>query len=340
MGTTRVALLGTGGTIASASGADGQLVARRSVAELLDGCDVPADISVEPAVDLDRINSWDMDPRRMWRLAARVQEVLAEPEVAGIVITHGTDTIEETAFAVDLVTAADKPVVFASAMRSADSTSADGPRNLSNAVAAAASPELRGLGVLVHASDELHAARWVRKVHTHHVDAFSSPTFGPVATIGPAGRLRLVHRRIARWTPAWPLDPDVQVVAMTPYTGLTPDLVRAVIEHTGARGLILEGFGLGNLPGTLTSVVGDLTERGVLVVIASRVIAGGTFPVYGGDGGGVGLESVGAVFAGGLSAAKARLLLMCCLPGASTAEARARLVHALDVIDGRSGGER
>lgn len=185
-------------------------------------------------------------------------------------------------------------------------------------------------------------AEWITRsrVHTHHVDAFSSPTFGPVATFGPAGRLRLVHRRIARWTPAWPIDPDVQVVAMTPYTGFTPGLVRAVIEHTGARGLVLEGFGLGNLPGSLTSVVGDLTESGVLVVIASRVMAGGTFPVYGGDGGGVGLESVGAVFAGGLSAAKARLLLMCCLPGASTAEARARLVHALDVIDGRSGGEQ
>jgi L-asparaginase len=334
MGSTRVALLGTGGTIASTSGADGQLVARRSVAELLDGCDVPTGVSVEPALDLDRINSWDMDPRRMWLLAARIEEALADPEVTGIVITHGTDTIEETAFAVDLVTSADKPVVFASAMRSADSTSADGPRNLSNAVTAAASPKLRGLGVLVNSSDELHAARWIRKVHTHHVNAFSSPTFGPVATFDPGGRLRLVHRKIARWTPAWPLDPDVQVVAITPYTGFTPGLVRAVIEHTGARGLVLEGFGLGNLPGGLTSVVGDLTERGVLVVIASRVLAGGTFPVYGGDGGGAGLACAGAVFARGLSAAKARLLLMCCLPDASMAEARARLTDALDVLDG------
>ncbi|WP_256966760.1 asparaginase domain-containing protein [Streptomyces caniscabiei] len=108
-----------------------------------------------------------------------------------------------------------------------------GPRNLSNTASAAASPELRELGVLVHAPDELHAARWVRKVHTQHVDAFSSPTFGPVSTFGPAGRLRLVHRRIARWTPAWPLVPDVEMVAMTPYTGFTPGLVRAVIEHTG-----------------------------------------------------------------------------------------------------------
>lgn len=340
MGSTRVALFGTGGTIASTAGADGQLVARRSVAELLDVCDVPAGVSVEPAVDLDRINSWDMDPRRMWLLATRIDEVLADPEVAGIVITHGTDTIEETAFAVDLVTSADKPVVFASAMRSADSTSADGPRNLSNAVAAAASPELRGLGVLVNTSDELHAARWIRKVHTHHVNAFSSPTFGPVATFGPGGRIRLVHRQIARWTPAWPLDPDVQVVALTPYTGFAPGLVRAVVEQTGARGLILEGFGLGNLPGGLTSVVGDLTERGVVVVIASRVLAGGTIPVYGGDGGGAGLASAGAVFAGGLSAAKARLLLMCCLSDTSSAEARARLVDALDVLDGGFQVER
>ncbi|WP_179382288.1 asparaginase domain-containing protein [Streptomyces sp. SA15] len=243
-------------------------------------------------------------------------------------------------FAVDLVTSADKPVVFASAMRSADSASADGPRNLSNAVAAAASPMLRGFGVLVNTSDELHAARWIRKVHTHHVNAFSSPTFGPVATFGPGGHIRLVHRQIARWTPAWPLDPDVHVVAMTPYTGLAPGLVRAVVEHTGARGLVLEGFGLGNLPAGLTSVVGDLTEAGVVVVIASRVLAGGTIPVYGGDGGGAGLASAGAVFAGGLSAAKARLLLMCCLSDTSYAQARARLVDALDVLDGGFQVER
>ncbi|WP_055525060.1 asparaginase [Streptomyces graminilatus] len=334
MGSTRVALLGTGGTIASASGADGQLVARRSVAELLDGCDIPAGVSVEPAVDLERINSWDMDPRRMWLLAARIEEALTDPEVAGIVITHGTDTMEETAFAVDLATATDKPIVFASAMRSADSTSPDGPRNLSNAVAAAASPKLRGLGVLVNTSDELHAARWIRKVHTHHVNAFSSPAFGPVATFDPAGGLRLVHHRIARWAPTWPLDPDVQVAAMTPYTGFAPDLMRTVIEHTGARGLVLEGFGLGNLPGGLASVVGELTERGVLVVIASRVMAGGTFPVYGGDGGGAGLASAGALFAGELSAAKARLLLMRCLSGTSTKTARTRLLDALDVLAG------
>jgi L-asparaginase/archaeal Glu-tRNAGln amidotransferase subunit D len=218
---------------------------------------VPAGVSIEPAADLYRINSWDMDPRSMWLLAARIDEVLAGPEVAGIVITHGTDTMEETAFAVDLATSGDKPIVFAAAMRSADSTSADGPRNLSNAVAGAAMPQLRGLGVLVSTSDELHAARWVRKVHTHHVNAFSSPTFGPVATFGPAGRIRLAHRTISRWTPTWPLDPDVQVVAITPYSGFDPRIVRAVVDQTGARGLVLEGFGLGNLPGTLTSVVGD-----------------------------------------------------------------------------------
>lgn len=340
MGSTRVALLGTGGTIASTSGSDGQLVARWSVSQLLEGCEVPAGVSIEPAADLYRINSWDMDPRSMWLLAARIDEVLAGPEVAGIVITHGTDTMEETAFAVDLATSGDKPIVFAAAMRSADSTSADGPRNLSNAVAGAAMPQLRGLGVLVSTSDELHAARWIRKVHTHHVNAFSSPTFGPVATFGPAGRIRLAHRTISRWTPTWPLDPDVQVVAITPYSGFDPRIVRAVVDQTGARGLVLEGFGLGNLPGTLTSVVGDLTSRGVVVVIASRVLAGGAYPVYGGEGGGARLAQAGAVFAGELPAAKARLLLMYCLAGASPLKARTRLENALKVFDGEPGADR
>jgi L-asparaginase len=328
-----VALLGTGGTIASSFGSDGELLARRPVAQLLDECDVPAGVCVRPVADLSRVNSWDMDPPGMWRLAARINEILADPEVAGIVVTHGTDTLEETAFAVELASTGDKPIVFASAMRSADSTSPDGPRNLSNALAGAALPHLRGLGVLVSASDQLHSARWIRKVHTHHVEAFSSTTFGPIATFGPGGRVRLVHPTISRWTPAWPIDPDVPVVALTPYCGIEPSLVRSVVDQAGARGLVLEGFGLGNLPGALTAVIAELTASGVVVVVTSRVVAGGAHPVYGGAGGGSQLAKAGAVFAGELSAGKVRLLLICCLADASAAQGRARLIRALQILD-------
>jgi len=190
---------------------------------------------------------------------------------------------------------------------------------------------MRGLGALVTMSDEAHAARWVRKVQTHGVSALSSPLHGPVARFDPTGQLAVIHPPPGRWR-SNPIDPAERVVLASPYTGGSPDLVRMMVEYEQARGLVLEAFGLGNLPAALRTVVRDLVRAGVAVVVASRVPSGGAYPVYGGDGGGAQLARAGAMFAGELSAAKARLLLLMCLSGATVDEAKARFGDAIALM--------
>lgn len=334
----RVALVTTGGTIASVA-PEGRRdpVAALSAPELLAGVGDLEGIVVEPVVELARSNSWDVDPALMWGVAGRVRDLVALPEVSGVVVTHGTDTVEETAFVTDLSVGTDKPVVFAVAMRAADELSADGPRNLRAALRAAAASGT-SLGATVCLGDELHAARWVRKVHSRSMQALASPGHAPVAQAGPDGVWYASSTRLPRWPVSWPVDvrsDDVPLVAA--YTGLRPDLLDAVVHCTQARGLVLEGFGLGNLPGAAVDAVERLVAQGVVVVVATRTLEGGVWPVYGGRGGGADLRRAGVVAAGELSAAKARLLLLACLSGVDAPTARARFEQAVVVL-GRSPG--
>lgn len=333
-----VALLTTGGTIASVAAPDGDgSAAGLSPQMLLDQAGSLGDVHVEPVLELARVNSSDVGPDLMWSIASRVEELARRPEVGGVVVTHGTDTIEETAFVADIVTSTEKPVVFVGSMRSADEPSADGPRNLRTAVLAASSAAMAGLGVTVCLDDELHAARWVRKIHSHRVGALASPGHGPVAAAVPGGGLaRLAGADMRRWSVDWPTagaaDEDVPLVAAFP--GIGPELVRAVVAFTGARGLVLEGFGAGHVPASIADVVSDLLDDGVVVVIATRVLGGGTWSLYGGAGKGVALRRAGVLAAGRLSAGKARLLLMACLAGAADpATTRARFERAIQALD-------
>lgn len=336
----RVALLATGGTIASAATPDG--AGRRaalSPAELLDAIGPLGGVSVEPVVELARVNSWDVGPQLMWSIASRVRELAARDDVDGVVVTHGTDTIEETAFVADIATSTDTPVVFVAAMRASDEPSPDGPRNLRTALLAASGTAVAGQGVTVCLDDELHAARWVRKVHSHRLHALASPGGTPLATATPGDRLvRSPVRDLRRWSVSWPThEVTAEVPLLTAYAGLSPHLVRTVLERTGARGLVLEGVGLGHVPAAVGGVLADAVEQGVVVVVATRVLSGGTWPVYGGAGGGVELSRSGTCDAGSLSAGKARLLLMACLAGADADAARTRFRVAVDVL-GRAEG--
>ena len=153
-----------------------------------------ADISGEQLV---KIGSQDMNDAVWLKLAKRVNELLKTNDVAGVVITHGTDTMEETAYFLDLVVKSDKPVVLVGSMRPATAVSADGPGNLYDAVAVAADPEAKGRGVLVVLNDQVHAARYVYKTNTTQVDTFRSPDRGPVGHVetGDAGAVRGAGRQ-------------------------------------------------------------------------------------------------------------------------------------------------
>ncbi len=304
-----VCLIATGGTIASLrdpeTGAVRPAVGGDELAATVPGIQEAGLTRVE---ELSKVNGWNIDPELILALAGRISYRLAEGDVDGVVVTHGTDTVEETAFACDLLTQSDKTVAFAVAMRSGDELSADGPRNLLNAVRVAGSPDARGLGAVVVMNDEVHAARWVRKVHSSHVNAFASPGRQPVALLPPGG-LTVLHRP-ERLTLQEPKSLHCQVAVLQTFTGMPRDLPSKIVEATGADGLVLEGTGLGNLPGSAMEGAKAVLDQGIPVIVATRVIGGGTSSVYGGPGGGATLRDMGLIEAQNLSAAKARLLLM------------------------------
>jgi L-asparaginase len=244
----------------------------------------------------------------MWRLRRRVEETLADPRVDGVVVTHGTDTLEETAYLLDLTVAGPKPIVLTGAMRTFSDPGWDGPANLTAAVRTAAHPGARGRGTLVVVGEEIHAASRVRKWHTQRLDAFRSG-LGPVGVLD-RGR-PCFHAPAARGTVFRPrrlvTAVDLHVLA----AGADDRLLRASLA-SGARGLVLEGTGAGNVPPAVLPGLREALRR-VPVVVVSRCAAGRVAPLYGFEGGGQRLAEMGAILAGDLGGPKARIRLMVAL---------------------------
>jgi L-asparaginase len=311
-----VRLIATGGTIASL--ADPETGAVRPAVSAEDLVATVPGLGPVAVEEVAHVNGWNMTPATMLEVARRAS--------AGgpVVVTHGTDTIEETAFFCDLTVEGD--VVFAGAMRNGSEISADGPRNLRCAAQVAeAAP---GLGAVLVLNDEIHAARWARKQDSSRVHALQSPGHGPVGIAVP-GSVRIAlpppRRFLLPLPDALPAVPVVQT-----YTGIEEGLIEAVLDATGAAGLVLEGTGLGNVPGSAEPGIRAAIARGLPVVNATRVPSGGVHAVYGGPGGVVTQRSLGVVGAGSLSAAKARLLLMLLL----ASDQADRFEEAVDVLGG------
>jgi L-asparaginase len=306
---TKVVVLGTGGTIASrADGARGH-VAAATGAELLDsltarGVTAPAEMTVT-VEQFCNFNSFLFDLELASRLARRAEAILREPDVAGVVVTHGTDTMEESAFLADLAVTSDKPIVFTGAQRPADAPDSDGPRNLADAIRVAAAREARGLGVLVVFEQELHAARDVTKLHTARLGTFYSGEHGKLGEID--GTRVVVHRSpvLRHHFAIERIEPSVELIKLV--MGTDGRLLRHALE-TGARGIVLEAFGRGNANHAVVGGVHEANGRGVPVLVTSRCPQGRVEPVYG-NGGGKDLATAGALFAGDLSGPKARILL-------------------------------
>ena len=311
-----VRLIATGGTIASL--ADPETGAVRPAVSAEDLVATVPGLGPVEVEEVAHVNGWNVTPATMLEVARRASSG------GPVVVTHGTDTIEETAFFCDLTVESD--VVFAGAMRNGSEVSADGPRNLlcASQVAAAAP----GLGTVLVLNDEIHAARWARKQDSSRVHAFTSPGHGPVGIVVP-GSVRIAVRPPRRFQVALPEAlPPVPVIQT--YTGIEEHLIETVLDATGAAGLVLEGTGLGNVPGSAERGIAAAVERGLPVVTATRVPGGGTHAVYGGPGGVVTLRELGVRTAGGLSAAKARLLLMLLI----ASDAVDRFEEAVDTLGG------
>ena len=238
---------------------------------------------------------------------------LADPAVDGVVVTHGTDTAEETAYLLDLVHSDDRPVVLTGAQRSADAPDADGPRNLRDALRVAADPAARGLGVLVVFDGLVLAARGTRKVHTQEAAAFAQPDGGALGRVVD-GRLVVdgvpAHREHLDLGAADLEAPRVDIAAV--YPGVDGTALQA-FAAAGARGVVLVATGAGNANPAIVAAVADLTRQGVVVGLTTRVDTGPVAGVYGGGGGGADLVAAGAVPLGTLRAGQGRILLLALL---------------------------
>ncbi|MFW2544677.1 asparaginase [Primorskyibacter sp. 2E107] len=314
-----VVLISTGGTIASvADHAGGPVNAALAGERLLGSLHArPEGIAVR-VVDFPARGSYALDLATVHALCAKITETLADGDVAGVVVTHGTDTMEESVFLADLLVASDKPVVFTGAQRHAGVADTDGPRNLGDALTCAASEALVGLGPVILFEGEIHAARDVSKVHASRVDTFRSPGVGKLGDVD-AGKVYVTRKPAVRVRIDAPrLDPDVELIA--PGLGTTPRLLDFCAE-SGVTGVVISAFGRGNAPMGFADAAERLIGMGIPVVIATRCTEGRTMAVYGNDSGATTLEDAGCILGGSLSAYKSRLLLSALLGAGESAEA-------------------
>ena len=273
----RVVILATGGTIAGVQpkeGEPGYKAGSLSVDALIKGAPGIEKLAQLEGEQIASIGSQDMNDEVWGKLARRANDVLARPEVNGIVVTHGTDTMEETAFFLGLVLRSEKPVVLVGSMRPATSASADGPLNLFNAVAVAADKEAGGRGVLVVSNDDIHSGRDVHKTHTTAVQTFVSFNRGPIGRVY-YGKPRYFNMPSHRHTTKseFPVAgttsyPRVDIVYA--HEGVDGTMVKAAVA-AGAKGIVLAGVGDGNGTRDLIDALAAARKQGLVVVRSSHV---------------------------------------------------------------------
>lgn len=246
-------------------------------------------------------------PKEMLYLRNVLVQYANEHPVDGIVITHGTDTLEETAYFLDLTTQYDFPIVLTGAMRSSNELGADGVYNLVEAVRVACSEDARDKGVLVVMNDEIHQAFNITKTSTSSVNTFQSPQYGPIGLVTKS----MVHIQQApvkrRYVEVNSIEKRVALLKV--YAGMERDLIDAIIT-LGYDGVVLEGLGQGNVPPDVAIGVEKLLEANIPVILVSRCFNGIAEGVYGYEGGGKSLENMGVIFANGINGQKARLKLL------------------------------
>jgi L-asparaginase len=311
---TRAALVSTGGTIEMIPGPSGFTIDESDpAAGSLSAANemIPQGFEVEHH-RLFSLPSPHMTPARMadlCRFLARLQE---SGDFDGIVVTHGTDTLEESAFLAEISLADDCPVVFTAAMRSSAELGVDGPRNIRGALLTATSPDFHNFGVAVVLNDEIHAAGRVTKTYTSNVSSFASPGYGPLGFVDE-DRIFLVNRPCWRLRlPPGELVLDERVGLVRAAAGLGARELRFCTAQ-GDRAIVLEAFGRGNVPPDVADAVSEACEAGVVVAVVSRCYVGRVLGVYGYPGGGADLCARGAILAGDMHGHKLRLFLMAAL---------------------------
>ena len=325
----KVALLATGGTIASVKQDYGGWEASLKAQEILDRTPIPQGVEVQ-CYDHSVINSFRMDVPYLLGLASRLNEILADKSLAGVVVTQGTDTMEEVAWFCELAVRAEAPIVFTGAQRAADHATPDGESNLHHAVSVVADGRAKGLGALICFHGLLLGAQQAAKVHSGAAKGFGSPGTPPLATYDEAQKEWRFGDGLPPRFPSIALPSvlslDGRVFLIKATLGDDGTLARAAIK-AGARGLVVEGFGIGDVPPALGSAMIDAAQAGVIVVMTTRCSAGRAAPVYGAEGGGHALAQAGVLFSESLLGLKLRILLMLLLGSNAPHEQIAELIQ-------------
>ncbi|WGE51550.1 asparaginase [Actinobacillus equuli subsp. haemolyticus] len=305
--TKKLLILHTGGTISMSEGEDGKVSPseKNPLLAALERLNHPAQLSQESVLN---VPSPHITLQHWLLLKTRIEKAVNEEHYDGIVITHGTDTLEETAYFLDLALDVNVPVAITGAMRSSNELGSDGLINLQSAILVALCPESQGKGVLVVMNDEIHNAKFVTKTHTTNVATFQTPTFGPCGLI--AKNRVLYFQQLIEYErfPAQTITrTNVQLVKS--YAGMDSFLLEQLAHH-GCDGVVIEALGAGNLPPSCLAGLDALLRADIPVVLVSRAFNGVTQDVYDYLGGGKQLKQQNVIFTTGLSGQKARIKLL------------------------------
>ena len=299
----KILVLHTGGTISMQADASGAVVTSQ---------DNPMNHVTNPlkgieghALDFFNLPSPHIKPKHMLALYHKIKEEADNYD--GVVITHGTDTLEETAYFLDTMKIPNMPIVLTGAMRSSNELGSDGVYNYLSALRVASDDKSADKGVLVVMNDEIHAAKYVTKTHTTNVGTFQTPTHGP---LGLVMKQEILYFKTAEPRVRFDLDCIQGLVPIiSAYAGMTDELIDMLdIEHLD--GLVIQAFGAGNIPKETAQKLETLLQKGIPVALVSRCFNGIAEPVYAYQGGGVQLQESGVLFVKELNAQKARLKLL------------------------------
>lgn len=260
--------------------------------------------------ELFHLPSPHITPINMLEIKNHIETTSTSQQLNGVVITHGTDTLEETAFFLDTTLSLDIPVVLTGAMRSSNELGSDGLYNLLSAINVASSDHAIAMGVLVVMNDEIHTAKNVTKTHTSNVATFQSPQYGPIGFVNKGG-VTFHHKPVLN-RPLQVTNLNKNVYLIKAYAGMDDQFINA-LEHLPLNGLVIEALGQGNLPPMMLPSLIKSIKRGIPIVLVSRCFNGIVQDIYGYEGGGRHLKELGFIFSNGLNGQKARIKLMIAL---------------------------
>jgi len=318
MNKPKVAVVFTGGTISMSVdpriGAAIPSLSSQEILSLVTNIDKYAEIE---AFNFSKLPGPHIDLELMVELRRLVVDIINREDITGVVITHGTDTLEETAYLLDLSISSSKPVVVVGAMRNSSELGYDGPSNLAAAVCTAISPQSKDKGVLVVMNNEVNAASEVTKTNTLSLDTFKSLEFGPLGIVD--NDEVIFHRDIVirQHIETDRIVPEVDLIKCV--AGMDSRLVKHCVD-SGAKGLIIEAMGRGNVPPNMMEGIEYAINKRVAVVMVSRCPTGRVLDTYGYTGGGRTLRNLGVILGGDLPGQKARIKLMLALSVTSDIE--------------------